>query len=242
MALTLAPTLAAFAGSPRVALDRLAALRFRHVQLSATQPGLKPRELGRSARRDLAALLRRLEISAAGLDLWIPPGHYVDPRHADRAVAAVMGAIELASVLGRCPVSLRLSETGGGEPLDSVVKTIGQGGLHHGVEVADHSVPPAQGEGIGVGIDPVAWLIAGEDPVAAISAHAGRLISVRLADLSTTGARAPIGGQNGGRLELDVYRQAIATSGHHRPLVVDLRDWVDPWRGLEQTAGAWGGG
>ena len=48
----LAPTLAALGDRPRTAIDRLAGLGFRAVQLSASQPGLRPRELDRSGRRD----------------------------------------------------------------------------------------------------------------------------------------------------------------------------------------------
>ena len=38
------------------------------VQLSAAQAGLRPRELDRSARRDLLATLRRRELAVAGID------------------------------------------------------------------------------------------------------------------------------------------------------------------------------
>ena len=99
--LPLAPTLAPLGDRPRVALDRFAAMGFRHVQLSAMQPGLRPRDLDRSGRRDLGVRLGRLGMTAAGVDLWIPQTHFVDPYQVDRAVAAVLGAIELAGALDR---------------------------------------------------------------------------------------------------------------------------------------------
>ena len=75
--LPLAPTLAPLGEQPRAALARLSKLGFRHVQLDATQPGLRPRELDRSARRHLAATLRRPEDSPIGVDLWVPASHFV---------------------------------------------------------------------------------------------------------------------------------------------------------------------
>jgi hypothetical protein len=45
---------------------------FRSVQLSAAQPGLRPRELDRSGRRDLLARLSRLQMPAAGLESGWP--------------------------------------------------------------------------------------------------------------------------------------------------------------------------
>src|SRR5690606_35381914 len=104
----LAPTLAALPGEPRRSIDRLHELGFRFIQLSATHPGLRPRELDQSARRDLLATLRRRERSPAGVDLWIPPEHFADAAQVDRAVAAAIAAIELAADLGRVPLSLAL--------------------------------------------------------------------------------------------------------------------------------------
>lgn len=69
------------------------------VQLDAAAAGLRPRELDRSARRDLAATLRRLSLACSGLDLFIPSSHFSDPAQTDRAVSAVFDAIELAADL-----------------------------------------------------------------------------------------------------------------------------------------------
>ena len=158
----MAPTLGALGDQPRSALDRLAGMGFRSVQLSAAQPGLRPRELDRSGRRDLLTRLQRLQMPAAGLDLWIPTEHFLDPARVDRAMAAVGTAIELAADLGRCTVSLVLP----------------------GVE-ARPSVPPgvtASNPSIGAGIDTAVWLGQDKDPSAAVREHARDLVSVRLCD------------------------------------------------------------
>ena len=91
----LAPTLGPLAEllAPRSVFDRLSELGYRYVQLSAAQPGLRPRELDKSARRDLLATLRRREMSPAGVDLWIPPDHFLASATVDRAAEAVVEAI-----------------------------------------------------------------------------------------------------------------------------------------------------
>ncbi|MEZ6163399.1 MAG: hypothetical protein R3B67_03075 [Phycisphaerales bacterium] len=62
-----------FDPSPRVTIETIATLGHRAVALDVTVPELRPRNLSRSARRDLAALLRKAELELAGLDLWIRP-------------------------------------------------------------------------------------------------------------------------------------------------------------------------
>ncbi len=235
----LGPTLGDLGDQPRAALDQLASLGFRSVQLSATQPGLRPRELDRSARRDLRVKLRRLEMDAAGLDLWIPASHFVTPSTSDRAVDAVRAAIELAADLGRCPVCLSLPGDDDDGRLGPIAGTIIDHAIHRGVMVADHAVRPASHEPIGVGIDPPAWLALGEDPIAGVTTFADRLVSLRLADLMESGMRAPIGVSEVGRLDVAAYRKAIATCGYRGPLVIDMRGWPDPWAGLAQTARTW---
>ena len=75
----LAPTVASLGTDLRSILDRLHHEGWQAVQLSAAMPGTRPRDLGSSARRDLQATLRRNELLAAGMDLWIPREHYIDP-------------------------------------------------------------------------------------------------------------------------------------------------------------------
>ena len=70
-------------------------------------------------------------------------------------------------------------------------------------------------------------------------AHADRLVSARLCDLLRSGLRGPIGDPQEGRLDVAAYRAALAGSAYRRSVVVDLRQWPDPWAGLERTAEVW---
>ena len=238
----LAPTLAALGDKPRAALDRLASLAFRAVQLSATQPGMRPRELDRSGRRDLMGRLGRLEIAPAGLDLWIPEAHLRDPARVDRAVGAIEAAVELAADLGRVSLSLLLPRRDEapdsiGPVLDAVIEK----SIRFGVPLADCEVPPSDRAEVGVGIDPVIWLSNGRDPVEAVATHADRVQSARLGDLTVSGARIAVGAGNGehGRLDLGAYRGVLERCGFSGPVVVDLRSQNDPWRELEESVHAW---
>ena len=235
--LALAPTCEPLVMPPRRAFDRLNAMGIRWVQLSATQRGMRPRELDQSARRDLLATLRRRELSVSGVDAWIPATHYADEQHSDRAAAAIMATIDLAGDLGRCPVSV----TWPAEGAEEVIELAATRAEHVGVPIADHAVPVSPHtdyEPIGIGIDPAAWLSNGDDPSNIVSRYANRLVSARLCDLLTTGMRGPVG-QSDGRLDPLAYKVALSVAGYERPVVVDARAWVDVWTGLEQTARIW---
>ena len=238
----LAATLAPLDTEPRRAFDRLRDMGFRSVQFSAAQPGLRPRDLDGSARRDLAATLRRKDLRPGGVDAWIPPDHLLDPAHIDRAASALLDAIALAADLDRCPVSFTLPAADSDDRrarLAPVIATIVDRAEHLGVELADHAVPVAVREHVGIGIDPAAWLAVGADPAAAVAQWAGRLVSARLCDLSGTGMRCPSGRPNDTRLDLTAYRIHLGIAGYRHPLVVDARQWPDPWAGLAQSAEAW---
>ncbi len=237
---SLAPTLAAFGDKPRAVLDRLASLAFRAVQLSASQPGMRPRELDRSGRRDLLGRLRSLEIAPAGLDLWIPEAHLRDPARIDRAVGAIQAAVELAADLGRVSLSLLLPRSGDApDPIEPVLEAVIEKALRFGVPLVDCEVPPSDRPDVGVGIDPVIWLSSGRDPVDAVAAHADRVASARLGDLTASGDRIPVGDEEQGRLDLGAYRDALKRSGYKAPVVVDVRSTGDPWRQLTESVNAW---
>ncbi|TVQ50871.1 MAG: sugar phosphate isomerase/epimerase [Phycisphaerales bacterium] len=241
----LAALLTAVNASPPMALKQIAAAGFRDVQLDARQHGLRPRELDRSARRGLAADLRRLELRAAGIDMWIPPEHFLDSARVDHAVHALLATIDLAGELGRMPVSLALPRP---ETTDDswqdVLKTIRDACDRSGAMLADHALPlrdTEADEAIGVGIDPASLLASSEDPCAAVHAHAERVTSARLSDLYGTGMRGPIGHQDG-RLDWRGYQIALSVAGYNRPVVVDSRQWSEPWVGSRQTLALWTGG
>jgi sugar phosphate isomerase/epimerase len=258
-ALELAATLEPLteAGDVRSAMERLAAAGVRHVQLSATQPGLRPRELDRSARRDLLATLRRREMMISGIDLWIPPGHFLDPGQVDRAVSACQQAIEMAGDCEKCPVSLSLPRKTHNDPakapspndgfgfapsevtIDSVITALAAHADRYGVQLADHALPIELHEGMGIGIDPAAWLAQALDPVNGATSHAHRLVSARLCDLLTSGMRGPVGLQHESKLDVLAYQSALAVVGYRRPVVIDVRQWIDPWNGLQKTIETW---
>ena len=77
---------------PRRAIEWVAGFVASHgvrsIQLDVTMPEVRPRDLDRSGRRDLAALLRRCGLSISGLDLFIPPEHFSDAASEERAVGA----------------------------------------------------------------------------------------------------------------------------------------------------------
>jgi sugar phosphate isomerase/epimerase len=239
----LAPTIAPLSAAPTRVFDRLRSLGFRGVQLGATQAGTRPRDLDRSARRDLVATLRRREMIVAGLDAWIPPSHLRQPAHVDRAMAALLDTIALAEDLGRCPVSLTLPPApaeGEADEIEAVATALARRAERSGVALADHAVPDVVRDSIGVGVDPPAWLAHGDDPAAVVARVAPRLVSARLCDLLTTGERGPIGDEHGARLDTVAYRAALSVAPRPVPVVVDARQWADPWSGLQRTALVWG--
>jgi len=226
-------------GGLRSELGWASGLGYRAVTLDASRPGLRARELDRSARRDLAALLRRREIALAGLDLWIPAAHFVDPDRADRAVSAMLEAIELAADLatllgspaaggGRGCVSVTLPAA----PASSLTDLIRTRAEACGVLVADHTFDASGEPGrlhtsgeaddpLGVGIDPPSVLAGGGEPASLATALGARLKSARLANV-VAGGRAPLHARQGVMDELG-YLVALATSGYERHMVVDVR-------------------
>lgn len=225
-----APTLAPLAGGgdPRRALAKIAGDGFRFVQLSAALPGMRPRDLDRSARRDLLARLRRIELVPAGVDLWIPPEHYADPEHADRAAGAVIDAVELAADLGRIPLSLRLPE--GLE--DSIVQAWRARAETCGIAIADHSATPHAL--LGAGVDPAVLLAEGKDPALCVSGAKG-LAAARFSDYRDESRTTP----GTGCLDVLAYQVALVARGFISPVALDLRRLADPRSAAEVASRAW---
>ncbi|MCC6676815.1 MAG: hypothetical protein IT436_06700 [Phycisphaerales bacterium] len=230
---------------PRPRIEWAAGLGARFIQLDAALPGIRPRDLDRSARRDLAALLRRLELGLSGLDLWIPPAHFADPARADRAITALVQAVELAGDL------TPLAATPGGRPTVSVSlptnlaedvrqQLISAAGLR-GVAIADHSWPARAGADpaspIGIGVDPAAVILAGLDPAREVGTLASAPASARLCDLSPAG-RVPPGE---GSLDELSYTVALEVKGYRGPLVLDLRGLPRPQRTARDVLERWTG-
>lgn len=221
---------------PRRALACVRTLGFSCVQLDAAAAGLRPRDLSHSDRKDLTALLGRLELSLAGVDLWIPAEHFGDPERVDRAASAMFDAIAFAS-------DMRQS-TGGGATVccslpapgvaDDVVASIESSAAMQGVFVANFHWPPAAemsdaavtqahalpGGAIGVGVDPAAALLAGVSPAKLCATLGQRLAGARLSDADASMRVAP----GEGRLEIEAYRAALHIVGFNQPVVLDLRN------------------
>lgn len=204
---------------------------FRSIQLDAALAGIRARELDRSGRRDLAALLKRSGLGFSGLDLWIPSDHFAHATQADRAVAAVTGACELAAELavlmngsGRV-VAVDL----GSAPTPGVIESLSVFAQREGVEIADHRWPREQagsqsrdggaGFGMCIGVDPAAIIASGADPATEVSRLAAAPAQARLSDLS--GAGRTLAGK--GRLDRPGYEAALFTRGYARPVIVDTR-------------------
>lgn len=214
-------------------------LGYRAVQLNAAEAGLRPRDLGRSARRDIAAGARRAEVEISGVDLWIPSEHFVDESRSDRAIGAVCEAlgfaaevVPLASRGRRAVVSVALParDEMNVDALEGVARAIGECAQRVGAVVADHQWPPdarSGGEPIGVGIDPAAVIAHAETSAAKAASRMGaRLAGARLTDLSGGGMRVEPGSGRG-RLDVMTYLVALATAGYDGCVVVDLRGVTD---------------
>lgn len=226
----------------RAGFDFAASLGVRTVQLDATHPETRPRSLDRSARRDLAAAIRRAGLGFSGIDLWIPPDHFTAPEHADRAAAALLSAAELARALADltggdaivatilpndAPSRLRAELAGNSESL--------------GVRTADHAWPPADPppgsapEAWAIGIDPVmAFAAPLMTPARAVSVHAARVATVRLTDAD---GRGPVE-VGRGRLDLTALWGALVTLPRPIPLVIDARRLPDPLAAAKAAADA----
>ncbi|MCA9295082.1 MAG: hypothetical protein KC983_01170, partial [Phycisphaerales bacterium] len=60
--------------------------------------------------------------------------------------------------------------------------------------------------------------------------------AVRLSDLTASGMRGPIG--RGGRLDIVAVMASMSVLTPTPGLVIDCRQWIDPWAGLERSLAA----
>lgn len=248
--LRLAPTIRPIAdqhhGSPRRALAVLAEAGFAAVQLDATMPGLRPRELDKTARRDLVTTARRSDLTLAGLDLFIPPDHYHDPAHLDRAAAALLAACQLAADLGRIPLTLNLPA---GEADPALVRDLLAAADGCGTPLVICHAQPADelaswirerdSELLAAAIDPASLLIARIDPAQAAQALSGHLGVARLSDASRgqSDSRCTVGR---GDLDLLAYRVSVDLAGpKYGPVVLDLRSLSTPTASAQHAQQAW---
>ena len=225
--------------------NRLAfvAERARWVVLDGTEAESRARDLDRSARRDLASTLRRLELRLAGIDLWIPERHLAEPGHADRASAAVTDALGLAGDLARlvgdgsrATVSIRTPPT----PVAGVFEVLSAAAERHGAFLADAAEDGPRTAHAAV--DPTPLLLAGGDPAARVSELGERCVQARLSDAGQSG---PVYvGSGSGRIDVSLYAAAIVTAGEplsSSPVVLDARGLRDGGRAIAMGTSAWRG-
>jgi sugar phosphate isomerase/epimerase len=222
----------------REAVEWAARLGAGQLVLDATMPGVRPRELDRSGRRDLASLLRRLGVGFAGVDAWIPSGHLIDPVHLDRAMDALDGAVGLCAELSDlCGATGRVVSIALPEGMSVVVgHRIATTAERAGVVVADHAVKRGvesarHGPIIGAGIDPAAVLAAGLDPLAVIASLKEPVAAARLTDMTAAGR--VVAGTRGGRVDVGAYAASVHVNGYRGPLIGDLRNMTDQVRAAE---------
>ncbi|MBL8886704.1 MAG: hypothetical protein JNK16_08585 [Phycisphaerales bacterium] len=218
--ISLAAALMSSLGEPRLHLDAMLA-------------GLRPRELDRSARRDLASMLKRNGVGATGIDLFLPPQHLAETAHVDRAVGAITSAIELLAELASLGaleskvLCLSLPQ----KPLANALAAIGSAAQERGVTVTDFSLPAASEvpASIARGVDCAQAIAAGQDPASLIASSAPG--AIRLCDWDGT-RRVPVGT---GRLEPRLLVASASIAAPSVPVVIDLRG-ID---GLGSNAQAW---
>lgn len=241
-------------GTVRGAIDQLARLGFRSVQLDATLSGIRPRDLGERARKDLVALVARAGVAIAGLDVFIPTRHFVAGEHVDRAMSAVAAAIDLAHDLGRLPVSLALPVAKLGDDARAFLLQAADG---RGVRLAVHAegeidallkwVTEADQPMLGAAVDPAALLSRAADPSEVVGKFGRRLAVARLSDIAGTsstegdaeaaGVRCYVGE---GDLDVVGYRVALdLASGRSGPVVLDLRGLENPLAAAAHARAVW---
>jgi sugar phosphate isomerase/epimerase len=218
-------------GGGMAAFEAAAAMGLRGVQLDAADPSMRPRELGDSGRRDLAAALRRRGLVASGIDCLVPVERFADAAAVERAMDAVRGSIALAESLQGVPVCVHLPR-GDGE----VPRALRSEALRRGVPLADIGVPPDAGE---VCVDPAALLAASLDVSSTVAGLSGRVAAARVVDLLRSGLRGPIGEPGAGRLDAMAYRLALELAGFRGLPVIDARQWTDVPAQVARCAERW---
>jgi sugar phosphate isomerase/epimerase len=228
----------------REALALVARLGYRGAQLNGTDPTMRPRDLGASARRDLKATLARVELVCSGIDLFIPPAHFEDPATVTRAVDAVQAALVLGAELGRAPVTVSLPDTVEPSLRDALVAEAQRVGsrllvpCHDLASIQKLSHSPA----IGASIDCAAVLAAGGRPEELLLQAGDRFGAIRVVDLLRSGLRGPILEPRESRLDVLALKAALSLSDGARSMpaaVVDARQWSDARAGITASIARW---
>lgn len=231
----LAATLAAL-GDSMEGLAWLSANEFGAVQLSAAQPGLRPRELDGAARRGLREQLRRLELEPSGIDLWIPVAHFASEAEVARAIDAMVSALALAEFLGRVPLSCVLP---GASMAVEARRSIVDEAARRGVAIADFAEDAVVEGPVGFGVDQALCQARGVSMVEAIVRAASNLVAVRLGEHGPGGSRRPVAEGSRAAEELLSVKATLEIGLFRGIAVADARAWPDPRSGLLATRAAW---
>jgi sugar phosphate isomerase/epimerase len=229
-------------GPVRETIEWVGSLGVRGVQLSL--PHVAGRErMGHSARRDLRATLRRLELQCAGLDAPVPPADWLLGDRVDRVVDAFDRALELAESLDRAAVTLATpspsSDAAAEARRQEVLAVVVARAATRGVALADLSAStrPLQ-RPLGACIDPAAAIAAGGHLHEVIARCAGSIAGARVCDLLRTGLRGPIG-EPEGQVRVSEYRASLEVAGFRGLPVVDPVQWPQPREGVLRCLAAW---
>ncbi|MCB9848965.1 MAG: hypothetical protein H6814_11180 [Phycisphaeraceae bacterium] len=220
--------------APRKLIERAAAEGFRAVLLDTARPGIRPRDLDRSARRGLASLLRRLELTLAGAELWIPPEHFASPEHCDRAVAAAQGAIDLLAELSGLiaadrTLTLTLPAQGAEEAADAISGVALRAEV--GIACPDRSAGGGeQRPPLGVCLDPMLLERRGEDAIAVLTGLTRPPQAARWSYRGSRRAQSP---------DPLAYASALSVVGFSGAVALDLRDAPDPDHDAQPALAAW---
>lgn len=249
LAPTLGPWLALAGKSPRLSMQDIANHGFTCIQLDAVSAGLRPRQLDRRARRDLAAFLQRCGLQASGVDFFVPHNEWIAPDRVDRAATAAIAAIEMAADLDRLPLSIALPvEELASDVADALVAAADGRGIRLVVHAEDQLKPlVAWAEAIDlsclkIGIDPAAFLALGHDPIAFLQHQSRHLGAARLSDWRQgrnqgDGCRCMAGE---GELDLMAYRLSLGLpTSRIGPVVLDLRNLNPPGAAAIRAAHHW---
>jgi sugar phosphate isomerase/epimerase len=182
-------------------------------------------------------------MTISGLDLWIPPRHFVDPVQMDRAASAVVDACDLAAELlqllvGSDPVISTLMPA---DVSSEVLARLSAEADRRGVAIADHQWPlrlasSSEGvvSGIGIGIDPAAIIASGADAVGAVVALKTPPRAARLREMTIDGNTVP--GDPGGRLDVTAFAAVLSARGFQGHIVADVRGLIEPEVGARRIA------
>ncbi len=229
----------------RGALNALVGAGFTSVQLDATLPGIRPRELSSRSRQDLLALLTRRNVRLAGLDMFVPRTHFLQSDQLERAVEAILAGIALAADLGRVPLSIALPVKDLDDDIKHILVDAADG---RSIRLAVHAEDQLEKlmqwvnlvdlPALGCAIDPAAVLNNSQDTVACVQRLGKTLAVARLSDVNiATGLRCPIGG---GDLDTVAYRVMLDLATNRTgPVVLDLRGHEDALSSTVVSKAAW---